>query len=128
MPFEVVPKPGPTWDAKQYCVRRVERVGGVEDGHVIDLGDRAFQVRSLTHSLTHDANFSQKLQREPISSTAGSAPAGPFARQHRALRRRRGRAGDRRHRIRDGRRGMGPVATEPENWLLNTELATKRLS
>ena len=32
------------WRASDYSVRRVERVVGVEDGHVIDLGDRAFQV------------------------------------------------------------------------------------
>ena len=44
MPHEVIPKPSPAWRASDYSVRRVERVVGVEDGHVIDLGDRAFQV------------------------------------------------------------------------------------
>ena len=47
MPHEVIPKPGPAWRASEYSVRRVERVVGVEDGHLIHLGDRAFQVRSL---------------------------------------------------------------------------------
>ena len=44
MPHEVIPKPSPAWRACDYSVRRVEGVVGVEDGHVIDLGDRAFQV------------------------------------------------------------------------------------
>ena len=46
-PHEVIPKPGPAWRASEYSVRRVERVAGVEDGHVIDLGDRAFQVSPI---------------------------------------------------------------------------------
>ena len=46
-PHEVIPKPAPAWVAHDYCVRGVEGVRGVEDGHVIDLGDRQFEVRSF---------------------------------------------------------------------------------
>ena len=47
-PHEVIPKPDPAWVASGYAVRGVQGVRGVQDGHVIDLGDRSFEVRSFS--------------------------------------------------------------------------------